>query len=754
MIAKATVWAVPAVAVLMLALTLTPAEVWHAPAVDAVYKGFDPSLQYATGGDGGSVSISHAAVDLTAPAGSQPTINLATTPLQKLNAAVDVTIAANDQRGQAFRIGFWSPWTRAGYFVAFGGAPANLITTSAISGGAAGPTLLGGDVISSAPLGKYQPGETYQVEMLLDRDAKSVTARLSGSGVTTGEAQVNSSQFPALFRPGEMSLAASASSVGQPISVALSNFVLTLPHERLWAVKVSDPVPTSALIALAVLGGLLVLVAAFAALRQVGAQILRLRRPRLRWATLVVVGAIGIYVAGNALLLPLKGHPFDFGDEELYAYVARTYGTAHLYYVPNVVSLAGIWQGIPYLENAFPYEPVVAYLFVGIGWITSALFAGGGLFASDSSQLADVIKSVNVLFGLADAAMIYLILRQINVSKAWSWTGGALFLFNPAVWLSMSVWGQTHVVSLFFVLAAVLFAEKHLPFWAWLALAAACLTRPQMLVFGLLLGIVFLRKFSWRENVNALSWTVIVSFITWLPLTFATSPSLPVDIMLNNFHVQEAGGNLAVLTTVSQDAYSLWPLVTFLSHGASGIQRSFTASSTPLIRSVTYQQVSQLLTLAALFAVSIALAIRKRAALEAGGYLPLVALGITTFLMLLTGLVATHFLLALPFLLLCRRWMTTVAYFYIAAIWTVSTLVPMLGEMAGAVPHQQWPFLAAQSDAINNFMLQLYTSDRFITTAIVANVCAVIWLAFAAFRRSLPNGPSGNTRIVGAAAEL
>ena len=43
-----------------------------------------------------------------------------------------------------------------------------------------------------------------------------------------------------------------------------------------------------------------------------------------------------------------------------------------------------------------------------------------------------------------------------------------LFLFNPAVWFSMSVWGQTHVFSLFLVLLAVLLAEKRLPLWACL----------------------------------------------------------------------------------------------------------------------------------------------------------------------------------------------------------------------------------------------------------------------------------------------
>jgi len=339
-----------------------------------------------------------------------------------------------------------------------------------------------------------------------------------------------------------------------------------------------------------------------------------------------------------------------------------------------------------------------------------------------------VIKSVNVLFGLGDGALIYLILREIKVARSWSLIASGLFLFNPAVWFSMSVWGQTHVFSLFFILAAILFAEKHLPLWAWLALAAGCLTRPQMLVFGLVLGIVFLRKFSWKENVSAVSWTVIVSFITWIPFTLATSPSLPVDILLNNFHVQEAGGNQPALTTVSQDAYSIWPLVTYLAHGASGLQRAFTASSTPLFGSVTYQQVSQVATVAALLLVSAVLVFRKRTALESGAYIPLVALGIASFLMLLTGLVATHFLLALPFLILCRRWMGTLAWFLVVAIWTATTLVPMIGEMSLLVPHQLYP-LFGDSGVLRQFFIQLNTSDRFITGAVVANICAVIWLA-------------------------
>ena len=106
--------------------------------------------------------------------------------------------------------------------------------------------------------------------------------------------------------------------------------------------------------------------------------------------------------------------------------------------------------------------------------------------------------------------------------------GSALFLFNPALWYSMSVWGQTHVISLFFVLAVIWFVETNRPLLAWLALAAACLTRPQMLVFGLLVGVVLLKKFPWVRNLVALSWAAVLTFLLLLPFTVATSPSLPV----------------------------------------------------------------------------------------------------------------------------------------------------------------------------------------------------------------------------------
>ena len=290
--------------------------------------------------------------------------------------------------------------------------------------------------------------------------------------------------------------------------------------------------------------------------------------------------------------------------------------------------------------------------------------------------------------------------------------------------------------TLFLLLVAVLAAEMDRPVIAWLALFAACLTRPQVLVFGLLLGVVLLVRVDWRRTLTSLSWAILITFVILLPFTLATSPSLPIDILLNNLHIQEASGNDVALTTVSQDAFSVWPLVTYLVHGASGLQRSFTPSSTPLVGSLTYQTAGQIITIIVLLSVVAFLVLRRNQVRSNGEYLPLVTFGAVAFLMFVPGLLATHFLLAMPFLLLCRRWMSNVAFFYVVATWSVTTLVPMYGDMGVLISSIDYPQLAQANNHVTRLFVYLYTSDRFITVATVANVCAMVWLAMIALRQS------------------
>lgn len=128
----------------MLALTLVPGQAWKAPATDARYGGFDSNLIYiSTGGSGGSVRIDPSSLRMAAPPDSQPTANLLTTPFQKVSAAVDVSIMENEGASEPFRIGVWSPWTKAGQFIVFGAAPQDSILAETIRGGDLGPTLTG-----------------------------------------------------------------------------------------------------------------------------------------------------------------------------------------------------------------------------------------------------------------------------------------------------------------------------------------------------------------------------------------------------------------------------------------------------------------------------------------------------------------------------------------------------------------------------------------------------------------------------------
>src|SRR5207248_4994333 len=95
------------------------------------------------------------------------------------------------------------------------------------------------------------------------------------------------------------------------------------------------------------------------------------------------------------------------------------------------------------------------YFFGGIGWVSGLMASSGGALSLADMPVGYVVKAVNVLFGFADGVFIFLIARQMGFGRRWTYIASGLFVFNPAVWFSMSVWGQTHVISLFFVLAAL-----------------------------------------------------------------------------------------------------------------------------------------------------------------------------------------------------------------------------------------------------------------------------------------------------------
>jgi hypothetical protein len=444
----------------------------------------------------------------------------------------------------------------------------------------------------------------------------------------------------------------------------------------------------------------------------------------------VVVAAVAGVAILNVLLFRLGNSPFDMADQESWSYIAATYGPAEVYVLAPFVTVAKVWNGIPYGDALFPYQPILVYLFTGFGWI-SRLFG--------TSQIEYIAKTVNLGFALLDGLLIFAILRRLSSSWRWSIAAAGLFIFNPAVWFSTSIWGANHVLSLSFILLAILLAEYDHPLGAWLVLGVGSLTRPQMLVLGILVGVYLFRRFPPSRNAYALSVTAIVIFVLISPFTLATSPSLPVDLMASTIQVQALGGNERALTTVSLDAFSFWPLVTLLQAGQSGLARIFYPSDSPLIGSITYHQAGLGVALVVLTAAIVMLAVRPRSNLEAGAYLPVVSFGVSGFLMFVTGLAATHFILALPFILMCRPWLSARGYYAIVAGWTLTTLIAMYGILAVDLPRADYlhaPLFGEHAPlrSVTSFVGQLYEWDRIITVGVVINTLVFFALMVVAIR--------------------
>lgn len=160
----------------MVALTVTPAEVWKAPAVDAACSGFDPNLLSRSG----DVVVTPHQIDMGPPPTAFSTVNFATTLRERLAADVDVTVFANEQATQVFRLGVWSPWTRSGYFVTFGPPPDDRIDIQLVTDGQPGSTLLG-RAVNLRQVGQYRLGERYHVAIRFDRVARRVETAITGS---------------------------------------------------------------------------------------------------------------------------------------------------------------------------------------------------------------------------------------------------------------------------------------------------------------------------------------------------------------------------------------------------------------------------------------------------------------------------------------------------------------------------------------------------------------------------------------------
>lgn len=554
------------------------------------------------------------------------------------------------------------------------------------------------------------------------------------------------SEAPAIFGDLRRTLSAISDGGDQVASVDLQNFALTLPAQGRVALTINDG-RAHALTLLLMIAGIVWSLGALGiwGYRQTRASWGALRSPRpivgppLGLLT-VGIGLCSAVVVANVLMFSLGSYLFDTASEVTWSYMASRQNPAELYRLASTVGLDRYWNGLPVFDASFPYEPLMVYFFAFVGWTDRLLFGGFHPAVLDSHRMEFMIKSVGLLFAFGCSALIYLILRTTHVSQRGAWIAAALFMFNPALWFNVSIWGETETFSLFFVLLSIWMAERGSPLGAWLSLGVAVLTRPQMGIPALLLGCVYFRKFSVLQNLRAMSGSVIGLFVMLSPFLLALSPSLPVDVLRVNFALRvtpEAAGY--VEPRVAADGYSFWPLLTGIFEDQSGPLRFSFASTTELLAGLTYAEWSGILSIGIPVSLALFLLVRGKTFQAEGAYLPVVATGMLGWLMFTTSSSSHYFLYCIALLIVSWKYLGRLAYVGTVVLSTTAfvTQYGSLGRHIRNVPDLM-PMLHSSNNAATRLAIDLYLADWFITVGIIANMAVLFWLSIVAFRPSLP----------------
>lgn len=550
------------------------------------------------------------------------------------------------------------------------------------------------------------------------------------------------SDFPDLFAYLRQYLSVSAQASTGTATTSLEHFTLVLPSQRWAAAKIDDPNGPLATIVLVAISALLALSALLLGLRR------RwhtdwLARTRRRLATqlalpkgslLLGTTALAAYFLLNGLLFQVGTMPFDMISQKVWAYVGVHSGVPDMYYRPLVsTSLAPIWNGLPRNEPGFEYGAVTAYYYAVVGWIYQAFLVGREGFQVNSFSLEFLIKAFNVLFGLADGILVYMILRRLGTSVNGALVSSSLLIFNPAVWFTMSIWGQIETVAIFFILVSLWLAEGGRALLAWVFLALAVLTKPQMVVIAPVIAVVYLRRFPFWRTIVAAAWAVVVGFAIVAPLAIAISPSIPVDVVARVASVFGSGVDPSA-NSVGGDGYDIWPLITNLTAHQTGLARFGVPSTNQFLRGLSYDAVSNLLWIGLFAIVTILILGLRRIRAMPQGVFPLLALAMLGFLMFKTGMVSRYFIYALPLLILCRRSMPLALYYSIISVFTLTVFVSVYGAFTYETYSVPWaaPLLHIDHNAISRAIFNLYTSDWFISFAVLTNVLVLFVLLGAA----------------------
>ena len=560
---------------------------------------------------------------------------------------------------------------------------------------------------------------------------------------------VSVEDWPALFAATRLAVSVgSASTTGLAVT-RVEDHHLVLSHDRWLAVQVDDPLLKTIVVVLGGLGVLIVAGLLWGAFRSRHGG-----RPNQGWSRSVDnkqlkrwlgVGAlILLFLLGNALLSSVGSSNADIVGARTWGYTVSTGGPEELYFASNVASVeAEQWSGLPLQEAGFPYGPTMAYITSVQGLAHRYFFNSPGV--SDNIGVLNLMaKLVNSLFALADAAVIYLIVRS-SLPRKIAAAGALAFLLNPAVWFAGSVWGSSQAVSLLFLLLALYFTQRSSLYWAWTFLIVAVMARPQYAIPAVLLAIYLAREARVRESVVAISKAVISVFVILLPFSLLISPTLPVDNLFNAFFLHVGTGNDTWTLPLSWGGLSVWPLVVPLFYDLSGIGRVLFPAQTEAFGAMTFFEAGTLLVVGVVAALAIRTLFRQPERRPQMSISVLMAAATMALFTLKTGTPTYHFILPLALLIAARASLPRFAYWTSVAILSTTAFVSMYAMGSyWLTRHPTWSVgLYDEGNPVSRVFATMADQDWYIVVGSVANLLVLgmlLWFSFRPFYAPLAMG--------------
>jgi GT2 family glycosyltransferase len=554
-----TAWFRAAAVLVVLLLPLTALTVHPA---SYSWSDLDPNLVYAQSGPG-SVSFDSGGIELRANSSTNPALVTFASLADPTNASFGFSFQMPSSVGAHLLIGYMSPYNRTSLLLEVAGATGTAtveITDSA------------GTVVSSTPVGSISPASPFQVvtSFLPPQAALFELIQGSDSAQTLINDSVLISNVPA-------NLAVELTTGGSPAAAIISSAEVTQPgsgNPQYLASSVELYAEYGLVVALSLLGFRRDISVLFRALGRRARRLLSswVHAPRVfQWILIAAMVAVPVQV----FCVTWGAQPYDLYTQELWSYLGVHSGVGSLYAISQVVPGGKGIGAASYIGSGFPYPPLPTYLFLATGGISQLV---PGLSVVPSQGVGYLLKTFSVIFLDVAALVVALELRRVGVRDRWVVAGFAAIALNPALLLGSVVWGSFDVLLALFLLAFVVCLQREAWGWALFFLFIAALTKQDAVLFlPIAVPVVILRAGIVRSLLSA-SRALVATFFVLLPLLISgLSPAFVVNSTLGTNVLNVAATSPANIPkwqlVVSNGDYGIWPLVTAIHNGQTGIGR-------------------------------------------------------------------------------------------------------------------------------------------------------------------------------------